>query len=295
MFGRRNKKRRHSEKKSKGLFLGQMLVGACLALFIFFVAAFVWYGTRLESLTITTVQVEGGETLDHAAAKAIAEEELRGDYYRMVPRRFAWAYPEERIIERVKGLPKVKSVSVLKVESDTILLTLSEYQPYALWCADSETASSTNPCAYIDEDGYAFVLSPELSGSSFLRFKNGNTPRVGDAPFSRVFLKESHIITKEVGRRHGWKVVFVERVGFEEASFHLEGGGVLKTTLRQSSEDTLNNLGVIVASEEFKHLTPDAFQYIDLRFGDKVFVNEDGGLKDDEAIATSTATSTEEQ
>jgi hypothetical protein len=34
------------------------------------------------------------------------------------------------------------------------------------------------------------------------------------------------------------------------------------------------NLKTILASEEFAHIAPGEFQYIDLRFGDKVFVRE---------------------
>jgi hypothetical protein len=38
--------------------------------------------------------------------------------------------------------------------------------------------------------------------------------------------------------------------------------------------ETLSNLETILASGTFTHLKPGNFQYVDLRFGSKVFVNE---------------------
>ena len=53
-------------------------------------------------------------------------------------------------------------------------------------------------------------------------------------------------------------------------------------------EETVANLRSILASDEFNDLQPGSFQYIDLRFGNKVFVNkEDPSL----IAASTTATS----
>ena len=291
MLGRR-RKRRHKEKLPKGLFFGQMLVGIGLCLFFVLLGAIVWYGTRLEALTITEVSVVGGETVKHDSVRSVAEEQLKGNYYRVIPRRFAWSYPEEDIVSKIKELPRVKDVSVVRQEHNQILVSFSEYRPFALWCAGGEEMLVTDTCTFIDDQGYSFVSSPPLSGTSFLRFKNGNSPKVGDKPFSAEFLSETSKIVSELSRRFNFDVIAIERIGLDEVSFHLVGGSVLKATMRQSAEDTVDNLEVILASNEFAHLTTGNFEYIDLRFGDKVFVNEDGDLKDEEAIATSTATST---
>ena len=53
--------------------------------------------------------------------------------------------------------------------------------------------------------------------------------------------------------------------------------------------DVVENLLVVLASPEFSHLNPGNFSYIDLRFGEKVFVNEIG-----EVPETETATSSDE-
>ena len=57
-----------------------------------------------------------------------------------------------------------------------------------------------------------------------------------------------------------------------------------------SPASVIENLKTILVSEEFSHLKPGNFQYIDLRFGNKIFVNEEevGSVEENE---TSTSTS----
>ena len=56
-------------------------------------------------------------------------------------------------------------------------------------------------------------------------------------------------------------------------------------SLNESGEDTLSNLDTILLSEDFTDITPGSFRYIDLRFGNKVFVN-----RTEEVVTTSTVT-----
>jgi hypothetical protein len=66
--------------------------------------------------------------------------------------------------------------------------------------------------------------------------------------------------------------------------YHIAGGGIIKVTTRMTTAETLSNLKTILDSKEFSHLEPGNFKYIDLRYGNKVFVNEEM----DEEISTST-------
>jgi hypothetical protein len=88
----------------------------------------------------------------------------------------------------------------------------------------------------------------------------------------------------------GWYVRLVEVDAVRDAFFTIAGGGEIKATLNESPARTIENLNTILRSEEFSDLEPGNFQYIDLRFGTKVFVNEEPLLPP----ATSTATVTEE-
>ena len=62
------------------------------------------------------------------------------------------------------------------------------------------------------------------------------------------------------------------RAGDEE--YHLAGGGYLIVAPKRGVQETFDNLQSILQSEAFKHMTPGAFDYIDLRFGNRVFLKE---------------------
>jgi GDP-D-mannose dehydratase len=70
-------------------------------------------------------------------------------------------------------------------------------------------------------------------------------------------------------------VTHVERTAPDEVIYHLANESFIKASLRQSVEATLSNLSTVLRSEEFAHLQTSNFHYIDLRFGSKVFINEE--------------------
>ncbi len=285
---KRKSKSRRARGVSQNFLSGQLLVGVSLLLFLALSFGVVWFGSRLGSLTIAEVKVEGGETIDHNVVRKIAEEELAGEYYRLVPRRFLWTYPEEKITSRIKSLPRVSAVTLDASESGVLQIYLKEYSPFALWCAGGDDGTVKEPCVFIDSEGQAFAAAPALTGTALLRYRNNDTPKVGDKPFGPTFLKETHRFAAEAGERFNFPVGVVEWIGQEDVSFYVRGGGILKTTLRQPVDDTLNNLNVILVSKEFEHLGPGDFAYIDLRFGDKVFVNEGNDINDETVVASST-------
>jgi hypothetical protein len=53
----------------------------------------------------------------------------------------------------------------------------------------------------------------------------------------------------------------------------------------------INNLMAVISSPDFSHLKPGNFQYIDLRYGNKVFVNEEEVVVPEEFDVVSTSTS----
>lgn len=269
------------------LFLRQFLIGGVLFLLLALIGAAIWYGTRLEIFTITNVDVEGGETISHSMVRGLVEEELRGEYYNLVPKRFSLTYPEQLIISKVKSVPRVKDVVLEKKGHRTLALTISEYYPFALWCPSAAGENlNSSPCFFLDVEGYSFIEAPTLNGSSMLRyFDNSITPEVGQQPFDTAFMNSTSRFAIAIGKDLGFGTVYIERVSPEEVNYHIAGGGILKTSIAQDVDETIDNLSAVLGTEEFKHLAPGNFKYIDLRFGSKVFINEE--------ISTSTSASTD--
>jgi hypothetical protein len=233
--------------------------------------AAVWYGTRITALTITAVSASGGDTISHAELVALAEAELEGTYIGIVPKRFAWLYPQQRITEAVAAVPRVSQVVVERVSGTELSIAVSEYQPDGLWCA----AVASTTCVLLDPSGYPFAPAPDLRGGSFIRLiALGADPAVAKQPWTTEDYRTIRQLTTALTDQ-GWPISHVEIDVMRDVFLRIVGGGEFKMTLTLPIEESINNVLTVAGAEEFDHLAPGNFQYIDLRFGNKVFVNEE--------------------
>jgi cell division septal protein FtsQ len=229
-----------------------------------------WYGSRIEALTIKEVTISGGETIEHSEVEKAVREKISGHYLKLVPRTFAFTYPHKEIVEAVKVIPRVKDVKVVRLGGSRLYVEFSEYEPQALWCAESDM----NNCHFLDEYGYAFSKAPGLVGGSFIRIVSiGKQPEQHLSPFNPDDYARV-IELKDKFAKVNW---FVRRADIDtsgDAFLTIVDGGEFKVSLKQSADETVSNLLTVLGSEQFSHIEPGNFEYVDLRFGSKVFVNE---------------------
>ncbi|MEN9920164.1 MAG: hypothetical protein RL538_57 [Candidatus Parcubacteria bacterium] len=230
----------------------------------------IWYGTRVHALTISTVTVKGGETIPHEEVEKIVRGKLEGSYLKLVPRTFAFTFPHDDIENSVKEIKRIKNLSVVRSGGTELVVEFDEYTPHALWCGGSDTEG----CFFLDENGYSFSSAPALSGGAFLRFV-----AIGRGPseHTQAFPAEDYKKVQELVRLFGEAGWYIERAEVDAAGdvfFGVVNGGEFKVSLKQDSKATLDNMLTVLHSEKFAHIKPGNFEYVDLRFGEKVFVNE---------------------
>ena len=260
------KQRTHSRSLWRQFFLGLVLFFV-----LGLITAILWYGSRLEPLTIAGTSIAGLQTVPALEVEKIVDAHLNGTYYKLVPKRFIWTYPDKKIINDLKEIPRIKNVKLELGTGRILSIEIEEYQPYALWC---DRTSGSN-CLFLDYEGYAFAPAPVLSGSLLKRYASSNVElAMGVSPFTKEFIKKTDVISESIREEFSLKTEYIEKTDRFEVNFYQVGGGVLFINLQQEAEVTLSNLRAILQSEDFKHLEADNFEYIDLRFGDKVFVKE---------------------
>lgn len=267
-------------------FARQFLRGFLVILIIAIVCALTWYVTRLEFFTIREITIEGGETIPHEEIQARVLDELQGNFFLIIPKRFVYTYPHDRIVDVLGKIPRVHDVAV-KIGADAALhVTFKEYIPHALLCGYPIEGSS---CYFINEHGYAFVEAPILTGGSFVRHY--------DEEFSEI--KMGTMIDEE---RLASIDMFIARVSDElrfritsvlhkkngDIELQINGGGMILISSMRDYVLTFENLASVVRSPEFKHLEPGNFKYIDVRFDNKVFVNEELELSTSSTTASTT-------
>lgn len=280
------KKRRRNKDNPRRVLIKQIVFGLMLFILVFMLGAGIWYGTRLEMLTIQAITVDEGETVDSVVVRKIVEEKLTGSYVGLVPRSFTWIYPEEEIEMAVLAIPKVKAVS-LDLDNDEVLnISFTEYMPEALWCGD-------DGCVYMDKEGFAFANAANLAGGALIRFVGKSQPEIGVNGFGEEFIYSSFVLIETIYEKLGFNIVEVRRVTEDEAVYMVSGGGEVKISLAQPLEETLENFGTILSSQDYSHLAPGNFEYIDLRYGNKVFILEEEVVVAATSTVDSVAESTE--
>lgn len=267
----RIQKRRNYLDPATVVLVKHILLGVCFFAVVIILLTIVWHVTRISALTIQSINIDGGVTINKEEVKAKVEEKLAGEYLRLVPRRFAFFYPEEEVFNNVNSVERIKNVQINRVSGTELQVTFDEYLPDSLWCdLDLE-----DHCFFLDENGYAFAKAPDLLGESIVRYyASERTAEVGVNPFTR----EDFVLTKEFidyMAEIGWFVTKVEINSVRDVFYTVIQGSEIKATLTEEPLKPFENLTTILQSKEFSHLKPGNFQYIDLRFGSRVFVNEE--------------------
>lgn len=252
------------------LFIKQVMLGVLMFGFLGMLGTGIWYGTRIDKLTIDNVVVQGGETIPHDELRRIALQKLEGEYFGFIPRTFAFTYPEGEITEALSQFERIEDFSVNRSSGKTVVIQFSEYKPDSLWCGREERSQ----CYFLDKNGYAFSKAPNLLGGSFIRFFGSDADlQIGvQAIETADYTKAKELI--RLLKVQNWFVYGLEVDAAHDAFLFLTDGGELKTSLLTNPIETVENLLTILTSQEFEHIQPGNFVYIDLRFGNKVFVKE---------------------
>lgn len=274
----KEKKRRKSLDPNTLQLIRQIVGGFLVLVLLAIIVISVWYVSRLPSLTIRSVDVSGGETISHDLVHQLVEAELEGEYLRFIPKRFVLMYPEDSIRSVVSEIDRIKNIEIDTTSRTSIAVSFDEYVPDTLWCT-----LNLEECVFVDGSGFAFAKAPSLTGGSFLRLeKLGVTPVTNIQAFeSGQYLQVKQLVSLLEG--NGW---FVEKVAVDvagDAYLTLTKGGELKVALNDAPEQIVENLFTVLSAGEFADIGPGEFEYIDLRFGNKVFVND---LEPDVATTT---------
>jgi len=274
----------HTKQRTRRIFWKRVTYGGTTFLVLSCLALLVFYGTRLPGVTLDTVVVEGVETVSRERVEERANTLLAGSYFGLVPYRFSYLLPLDRIRAVIEEMPRVAKVDVSR-QGASLLVSIVEHAPEMLWCS----ASNAGDCLYVDQEGMAYEKAPDLTGGMLMRFVVvGVDPKEGDSLLSSEVRAKLIAVATAMEERHDFRVAKIEYSPDGDATLSLSGGGIVQVSTTNDLEETYANLASILSSEEFAHLAPGNFERIDLRFGNKVFVQEDP------FVASSTATTTSE-
>jgi hypothetical protein len=260
-------------------------------LLVLLVGSVVW-AAWLDNISINKVIVAGASA---SASDAIQKEVLSvlgQTYLSVLPKKNFLIYPKGDIEKQVmKDHPEIGAVTIATENVNTLNVRLTERTPAALWCKG-------DVCFMVDKNAYIYALNGSTSAAvsaqnaGLLSLHDLSSP---SEAAEGTEAKQVSLIGKqamspkafnellEAARNLSSSSLPVERVNIEEGGKYVfkikDNGRVIfsdKKPLQKSLEDLMS------ARQSPVFAKSDSFQYIDTRFGNKVFYRLSDGEGDGE-------------
>lgn len=258
------------------------------------VGVFAWLFS-LQSLAIKKVIVVGNTNITSGEIQNITNDILDGKYAAVFSKRNAFIYPKGYITETLAlTYPRIEDI-VINTESLEILnIKIKERSASSVWCA-------AVLCYLVDQEGYIFAESapsPSSSSSSSPSTPHtilyGGDQFVGSEPIGKyIFNKDLYSdIQQTIDQLEKESLIIKEVHVFsrDEIVFTLKQGGKIIFSDRKPFAVSLENLRSSLKSSVFA--TNVRFEYIDVRFGNKVFYKLDKGKQELDLRTSSTTKNT---
>lgn len=252
-----------------------LLGGGALLLCLIVLCGLVWLSWA-PFLRVTAIDITGAKTLATSSIETYAQQEISGAYVWMFARNNIFLYPRAEIAAGLLAqYPSLRAADVHAKDFHTVEIALKEREPVALWCPAQNEAPS---CYYLDETGLAYAQAPTYSEPIFITYQG--TLATSSAPLPRQYLSEEKfqslvaLITALEQKVPGDPIrqVVVDSSG--DARAYFQDDFLLIFSTLDDSGDVFDRFSLALQSDPFKGKALSSFEYLDLRFGDKLYYKE---------------------
>ncbi len=235
---------------------------------------------RMPTFRITTVHVSGTEVTSPLAVQAEIFSQLSGTILWIIPKNSILVYPKKEILEDItEKFPRLKDSRLVPDGFRALSFTATERKGLYLWCGNNFSLDGI--CMYLDDQGYVFAPAPAFSGTIYLKFFGGAVSDEANAIGTQVVSPEmfSTVVAFSEGlEKLGFTPHAVVLLGdtneFLIGTPPMENRGRIVVKSNDNPETLLSYLSAALATDPLKSKmikTPDALEYIDLRFSKKVY------------------------
>lgn len=275
-----NKQSTLKRRKRNRLILYGVLVSCGIALLVGAGA----YVSGIPQFLVQTVAISGNTVTDGMLIEDVVRSELKGRYLGLFSKENSFLFPR-RAIERavLSEFQRVRSVEVARKGLNTVIVVVEERKPRALWCEGNTPflkGKSLTECYFLDNSGFIFSHSPDFSRNVFVRYFGGvsATNTIGSFFAQAQFAEYDFFVQSLRGEKLPISDMVLLHSG--DIELYLESGVKILFEARQDLGTILSNIKLLIEREELALLsTTPRFEYIDLRYGNKVFYKSKGSTQ----------------
>lgn len=257
----------------------------------------------LQSMAIKKIVVVGNANITSDEIQRITNNMLDSKYLGLFSKRNAFIYPKQKIEQSLVNLyPRIAEVGIDTESFEILNIKIKERNADAIWCA-------AVLCYLVDENGYIFseYNEPQQGKENDVVLNNlaklyGGDQLVGPEPVGKsIFtpklysdIQNTVVELKKIGIRidtvhmysrdeivfsvaTGGKLIFSDRKDFTDSLEDLKSSlnssvfvGTSSASKSQNSSSTSQSF-YSSSSNSSQIVLPPNFEYIDVRFGNKVF------------------------
>lgn len=261
------KKHAREWRKFYGIIGG---AGVLLFIFLFVSAGFL---SGWSAIVIRDITVVGNSVVHTEDIARSAQEELSGKYLFLFYRNNIFLFPKPKIRERLLSeFKRIASVDIQRESFTSIRIIIAEYTPAYVWCGEGgDNGGVPSLCYFADENGYVFAEAPYFSGNVFFELL-GPLTGAGDEVAGKRYLDElmfkKIMLFKDAISGNGLRVVRLMKMDDEGGyAFVLDSGTKIMFNKNQEFAVLADNFDSVSGTLPLN----EPIEYIDLRFGNKVF------------------------
>ncbi|MEN9613781.1 MAG: hypothetical protein RLZZ347_88 [Candidatus Parcubacteria bacterium] len=267
-----NKNTAIKRRKKNRLYLGIFLIVLLVAI-LFAVSVVV---SRMDQFQIKDVVISGNTVTDGTLIEDVVRSGMKDTYFWMFPKSNSFLFPEKAITsEMLSEFARVERVELVRTNLSTLAVNITERKPKALWCEGLKpflTGTSIADCYFLDASGLIFSRAPDFSRNVFVRYLGeiSATTTIGGVYGDGHFPEYDFFVQSLVAEHLPVTDLIVHKDGNRE--LYLSSGVKILFDNRQDLSVVLTNIKLIIEKDELSLLsvTP-RFEYVDLRYGNKVF------------------------
>ncbi len=263
--------------------LYKILIGLVLFLLLSVTAGGISQNDRWR---VSEIKISGANVVPNDEIRARVGEKLLGNYYFVYSKGNSYLFPRREIeASLLQNFTRLATATVRRASNRTIIAEVTERKPFAIWCGEVylREVNELNNCWFIDYTGFVFDRAPIFSEGVYPEvygklenIKNSNLSGARLLPdrFNFVQTIEQKIREKlgeplrtiiksedEYGVTIHTSIIYPQLVG---AELRFKDGTDADTLIK-----TL--LSALPAQFPLNVASIRKLQYIDLRFGNKVF------------------------
>ncbi|MDO8552631.1 MAG: hypothetical protein Q7S01_03845 [bacterium] len=219
----------------------------------------------LSRYSIREVKVKGTENVSPRLVQAYVETKLNNGTRPIISRDNIFLYPKADIAQSIQNyFPRILSADISRESllAQAITVSVTERKLFALWCSEKEL------CFEMDDTGFIFAESSTTT--SGIVFKGGlatSSAPIGQTFFPGHFSNILAFLSRL--KDSGFSVVGVAIENEQDFMLTLSKGFDVRSTIEQDANTIVRNLQTVLMSQSLSR--EDKIEYIDLRFGNRVY------------------------